>query len=44
MKSKTTGEIVEVEPSEAEWKLDVIEMLFDFLFVQPKKLNRKEMH
>ena len=30
MKSKTTGEILPVEPGEAEWNLDVIEALFDF--------------
>jgi hypothetical protein len=35
MKSTTTGAIVDVEPGEAEWNLDVIEMLFDFCFVQP---------
>jgi hypothetical protein len=35
IKSKSTGEIVDVEPGEAEWLLDVIESLFDFYFVQP---------
>lgn len=35
IKSKTTGAIVEVEPGEAEWNLDVLESLFDFYFVQP---------
>jgi hypothetical protein len=35
MKSTNTGEIVEVEPNEAEWNLDVLESLFDFYFVQP---------
>jgi hypothetical protein len=35
MKSTTTGAIVDVEPGEAEWNLEVIEMLFDFCFVQP---------
>ena len=34
-KSKSTGEIVDVEPGEAEWNLDVLEFLFDFYFVQP---------
>jgi len=29
-KSKATGEIVEVEPGEADWNLDVLESLFDF--------------
>jgi hypothetical protein len=35
MKSTTTGTIVDVEPGEAEWNLDVLESLFDFCFVQP---------
>lgn len=35
IKSTSTGEIVPVEPGEAEWNLDVLESLFDFYFVQP---------
>ncbi len=35
MKSQHSGEILEVEPGEAEWNLDVLESLFDFYFVQP---------
>jgi hypothetical protein len=35
IKSKSTGEILPVEPGEAEWTLDVLESLFDFYFVQP---------
>jgi hypothetical protein len=35
LKSTTTGAIVDVEPGEAEWNLDVLELLFDFYFVQP---------
>ena len=35
LKSTNTGEIVEVENHEAEWNLDVLELLFDFYFVQP---------
>lgn len=35
IKSTSTGEIVDVEPGEAEWNLDVLESLFDFYFVQP---------
>jgi len=35
MKSTSTGEIIDVEPGEAEWNLDVLELLFDFYFVQP---------
>lgn len=41
IKSKSTGEIVDVEPGEAEWNLDVVEGLFDFFFVQPKILKSK---
>jgi hypothetical protein len=35
IKATCAGEIVEVEPGEAEWNLDVLESLFDFYFVQP---------
>lgn len=42
MKSQTTGEIVEVEPGEAEWNLDVLESLFDFFFDQPAILKAKK--
>lgn len=41
IKSKSTGEIVDVEPGEAEWNLDVLEGLFDFYFVQEQKLQEK---
>ena len=37
-KSVNTGAIVDVEPGEAEWTLDVLESLFDFYFVRPAKL------
>lgn len=40
-KSKSTGEVVDVEPGEAEWNLDVIESLFDYYFVQPAQLQAK---
>jgi hypothetical protein len=35
IKCTNTGEIMDVEPGEAEWTLDVLEGLFDFYFVQP---------
>jgi|SRR5579863_1491242 hypothetical protein len=35
IKSTTTGAIVDVEAGEAEWNLDVLDLLFDFYFVQP---------
>lgn len=41
MKSTASGEIIEVEPGEAEWNLDVLESLFDFFFVQPALLAKK---
>ncbi|MGA9972020.1 MAG: hypothetical protein WA757_14400 [Candidatus Acidiferrales bacterium] len=41
IKSKQTGEIVAVEPGEAEWNLDVLESLFDFYF-QPAILKEKK--
>ncbi len=42
LKDTNTGEIIEVEPGEAEWLLDVLEILFDFTFVQPKRLEEKK--
>lgn len=41
IKSKSSGEIVDVEPGEAEWSLDVLESLFDFYYVQPTILKKK---
>ena len=41
MKSTHTGEIMDVEPGEAEWLLDTLEGLFDFYFVQPATLKTK---
>lgn len=40
-KSKTTGVILDVEPGEAEWNLDILETLFDFYYVRPE-LERKK--
>jgi Domain of unknown function (DUF4145) len=42
IKSKQTGEILPVEPGEAEWNLDVLESLFDFYYVQPAILKAKK--
>lgn len=42
LKSEKTGEILPVEPIEAEWNLDVIEALFDFYFVQPAVIKKKK--
>lgn len=41
-KSKNTGEIMDVEPGEAEWNLDVVEPLFDFYFVQPELSKKRK--
>ncbi len=41
IKSQSTGEIVPVEPGEAEWNLDVIESLFDFYFVAPARAQAR---
>ena len=41
-KSTNSGEIIEVEPGEAEWNLDVLEGLFDFYFVQPTLMKKKK--
>lgn len=40
-KSSSSGEIIDVEPGEAEWCLDVLEMLFDFYFVRPEVIKNK---
>ena len=41
LKSQHTGEVLDVEPGEAEWNLDVLESLFDFYFVQPAVIKAK---
>ena len=41
IKSKNTGEVIEVESGEAEWLLETLAGLFDFYFVQPAKLKEK---
>jgi hypothetical protein len=35
------GEIVQVEPNEAEWTLDIIDDLFDFYYVKPAQAAAK---
>jgi hypothetical protein len=40
-KSKSTREVVDVEPGEAEWNLDVLESLFDFYYVLPARTKAK---
>ncbi len=40
-KAAATGEILPVEPEEAEWNLDVLEALFDYYYVQPALSEKK---
>lgn len=42
IKNTNTGEIVDVEPGEAEWLLEVLEALFDFTFTQPVRLQQRK--
>lgn len=42
MKGEHSGEVLTVEPEEAEWNLDVLEALFDFYCVQPTIVKRKK--
>jgi hypothetical protein len=41
LKSKQSGDIVEVEEGEAEWLLDVLEELIDFYYVAPAQQQSK---
>jgi hypothetical protein len=41
IKSESTGEVVDVEPGEAEWLLDTLEGLFDHYFIQRAILDAK---
>jgi len=40
-KVESTGTIVDVEPEEANWTLDVLEELFDHYYVMPKKAEER---
>ena len=42
LKDTSTGEIVEVEPGEAEWLIVVLDSLCDFAFVKPEELKRRK--
>lgn len=42
IKSTNTGEIIDVEIGEAEWLLDILEGLFDFIFIQPEIMKKKK--
>lgn len=41
-KDHISGDIIEVDPGEAEWLLDVLELLFDFYYVQPEIAKNKK--
>lgn len=41
MKHQSTGLIADVEPEEATWNLDVLEELFEYYYVQPKRSEEK---
>jgi hypothetical protein len=41
LKDTNSGEIIDVEPGEAEWLLEVMEALFNFTFVQPQKIQER---
>lgn len=41
-RSKTTGEIVEVEHGEAEWMLELLEELFDHFYTKPAESKAKQ--
>lgn len=41
LKYTNSGEIVDVEPGEAEWLIEVLDSLFDFVFVQPVRLQQR---
>jgi Domain of unknown function (DUF4145) len=41
MKDKLSGEILDVEPGEAEWTLDVAAAMLDFYFVEPAKAVKR---
>ena len=40
LKNTSSGEIIDVEPGEAEWSLEVMKSLLDFTFVQPARIER----
>ncbi len=40
-KDKATGEIIDVEPGEAEWNLDVLDALFDHYYTRPAREKKK---
>ena len=41
-KDTVTGEIIAIEPGEAEWTLEILEELFDWYFVRPVRMQERE--
>jgi hypothetical protein len=41
-KSQITGEILDVEPGEAEWNLEVLDELFDHYYVKPARQQQRK--
>lgn len=41
IKDQASGQIVDVEPGEAEWNLDVLDLLFDHYYVKPAQAKQK---
>ena len=41
IKSTNSGAVVEVEPGEAEFLLDVLEGVFDFYFIKPERVKKQ---
>lgn len=41
-KSTNSGEILDVEPEEAEWNLEVLEELFEHFFVKPERNKKRK--
>ncbi len=42
MKDTNSGEVLPVEPGEAEWNIETLEFLFDFFYVQPAKTKKRK--
>ena len=43
LKDTRTGEVIDVEPGEAEWLIETLDALFDFTFVRPKRLLEQKL-
>jgi hypothetical protein len=41
IKSTSSGEVVAVEPDEAEWNLETIEELFEYFFLAPARVAQR---